>query len=448
MPSPSPAERFWAIAPLALRIVAEGGWLTVVYAALVTSFEKRAPVLGPFELAAFVAYGLLLVWLARQLPEIGPLVLIAGVALGGALGWLLSPVPRDMLALDPALALGAHPAGWLAGLAVLRGTMILRGARGVGQIDTLLAWGLPALALVWAVAGLITPSALWPAFAISALWGSIVFVIAALMAIGLTRLDQIQAGIADERLRRRLRLLVLAAGLGVLPVAIPFAILSGLPVEEIFAPIVGPLRFLIVLVALFLGLLAEALINAWKTVARPPEGLEAEITNRTINSDPSTYQYPLLDAIVGLLVLGAALAVLAYALYEIANWLIGRREEEDDEHEGVGDLERTIVLPERPIAPLAARRRRSLRPARDAVGAYVHALAELERHPTFARAPTETPGGHSTRVRAADMPAAPDLARLAADYQLARYGGLALNAAEDGRALSRLARLRRVLRGR
>jgi len=81
---------------------------------------------------------------------------------------------------------------------------------------------------------------------------------------------------------------------------------------------------------------------------------------------------------------------------------------------------------------------------RDAVDAYLRLLRDLESRPTVRREPAETPAAHAARLRtegAADL----SLDLLAADYALARFGGVELSAAEELRAVGRWRRLRRTL---
>ena len=82
----------------------------------------------------------------------------------------------------------------------------------------------------------------------------------------------------------------------------------------------------------------------------------------------------------------------------------------------------------------------------EAVGAYIAALGELDHNPDYARAAAETPAGHAARMQVAAMPGRAELARLAADYQLARYAERQLNRPENRRAVARFERLRRLLR--
>ena len=111
--------------------------------------------------------------------------------------------------------------------------------------------------------------------------------------------------------------------------------------------------------------------------------------------------------------------------------------------------ERSIVIPppdeEKPMQP-ARRPTRRRAGADDPSSAYLRALEALERDGRWPRHPGETPAAHSTRARADGLDH-PSLGRLAAAYQLLRYGGRTLGRAERTRAIPRLdalgSRLRR-----
>jgi hypothetical protein len=90
------------------------------------------------------------------------------------------------------------------------------------------------------------------------------------------------------------------------------------------------------------------------------------------------------------------------------------------------------------------RRRRASPDPSTAVEAYVRLLDDLDRRPDARRETAETPAAHAARLRAtgaADL----SLDLLAADYALARFGGVELSSAEDRRAVERWRRLRRTL---
>jgi hypothetical protein len=440
----------WTLLPTPLRVMADAGWLTVVYATAVVAIGRDQPHLGPIELGLLVAGGAASVWVGRRAGAAGPWMMLIAILLGGAAGWLTSPAARSALLIDPLAAISVHGAGWIGALAVVRGALVYRAPVGARELERMQAWGLPLLVALWAIGWVIVPPSLSDEFVVSSLWGTLLFVAGGLTSLGLVRLEGLGRGISDSRMRRRMRHLIVAAGLGVLPLSLPFAILSGLPVEQIFAPIIGPLRFLVVLASVPFALLAEALVDLLRPVIAflLPEAEPA-------SQDPGTAadvaaqaeRYPVAE-VIGVVLAIAVILALAYLLFEAAGWLLGRRRAEIDFDDAeAGDLERAIVVPATPETPPPRRQGRTQRRRpHDAVGAYVHALDALDRHAAWARTRSETPAHHSSRLRAAAAPGSRELARLAADYQLARYAGRELTRAEDRRALTRLQRLRRLLR--
>lgn len=447
-----PAEVRWTLLPPVLRVAAEAGIFTVVYAAAAVVIEHQPPLLGPIELGLLVAGGALVARVARPLPEIGALLLIAAVLAGGAAGWLASPAARAVLLSDPATALATHGTGWLAAFAVLRGLTVGGATSTARQLEQLLRSMLPILALIWAVTTLVALPVLWLSFAASALWGTVVLLVAGLSGLGMDRLQALHAGVTESRVRRVWRWLVLAAAISVVPLAVPFVVLAGIPVDLLFGPIIGPVLFLIGLVAYPLAFIVDALVVLLKPFAGPLGLFLDEMQARLGKPRPpeEVIEPSLLTTIIGLSLALITVLVLAGAAFAIAHWLLSRREDELSERGAVdGRIEHSFVVPvAAPRAPRPATGRRRRRDAaRDAVGAYVSAIDELSALPIYARQPSETPAQHALRLRATLMPAAPELGRLAADYQLARYAERDLTDAEDRRALARLDRLRRLLRG-
>ena len=141
-------------------------------------------------------------------------------------------------------------------------------------------------------------------------------------------------------------------------------------------------------------------------------------------------------------VLGVVLAVAVIALLVLARLWLRRPRDEEPLVPETREIDRGDWELER------AGRRRGLfrrRPSvRDAVTAYRALLADLEPHADLRRLPGETPAEHAARLRhAGDGGLALDL--LAADYGLARFGGVTLSPREERRALARAAALRRRL---
>jgi hypothetical protein len=301
---------------------------------------------------------------------------------------------------------------------------------------------------LWAIAIFVAAPALRPTFAAYALWGSLALIVAGLAGIGLVRLHELHYAVNEKRVRRLWRWVVVAIAISVVPLALPFAILAGLPVDLLLKPLAGPVGVLVDLLIIPFSLLVDFLVLLLKPIAGPVgeflDALSQGIQRRRRVFDP--VEPTLITTLVGMALAIVVVAVLLFAAYELARWLLTRpqdRQQLKTPSEGV--IEHDIVVPDpAPPRPRSARSRRVA--AHDAVTAYVNAVEDLAGDPRFARSLVETPAEHSLRVRAADMAGSADFSRLAADYQLARYAERPITPREDRRALSRLDRLRRLLR--
>ena len=157
--SPSLVE----LGPLSLAILAEAAWLSAL-AALIQALSGRPTVLGIVPFAVFVGAGTLAaVLLARRLGRRWPLVVPAFVAVAVVVGTLSSTDARAALGAGLGPVVSAHPAGWLAGVAVLRGVAHARLPVPEDSIARLLAVGVPGLALI-AIAGTAVVPLYWAAF--------------------------------------------------------------------------------------------------------------------------------------------------------------------------------------------------------------------------------------------------------------------------------------------
>ena len=422
-----------------LRLLVEGSWLSVVYAAIAVIGDKRAPALGPLELAVLVGIGALIANRTHDVPRVGAALLVAAVVVGGAAGWLLA---------GPALS-AAFPA-----VAIARGAMLASDWEAAPRLEAALITTLPAVGVLWAVTLVASEPALVGSFAANALWSTLLLISAGTIGIGLTRLDQLQRSVTDRPTRRAWRLLVIVVGLAVVPIALPFAIASGIPVASVASPLVGIAQSALSLLIIPFYLVAGLLLTLLSLVFRPGMPL-TDIQLPTppppaaSPSEVAAQQYTLLGiAVTAVTFVAIGLVVLVGALL-LARWLVGRESRTPGERlEATPDIERAIVhpTPDRPRGQKRGRRPMYFGRPRDAVGAYLAALAELEPFPALVREPAETPGRHASRLRAAAAPVAPDLGHLAADYQLVRYAERPVSRAEDRRALSRFERLRRTLR--
>lgn len=438
------AARWTELVPLILVVVAEAAWISVI-GGLVQEFALRDPILGIPGLAAVVAGGVIL---ARTIgPRLGSRWPAAGfgiVVACGLAGWLSSPVARAALVEGIGPALAAHPGGWLASLAVLRGFAHARLPTADDTITNMLALGVPGMAVAAMLGGLIGEP-FRTRFLDDSLVAAVLFIATAVLALAVARLDAI-GGDGGFDWRRNpswlaLAVVVLAA---TLVAALAVAGVAGTVIPAILSIAIGPLfvlglatgfdraarrvlAFFAVVVLVIVVIVRVIGVSSRETP--PAQGGDAAQTA------PSTVEQIMSIGIGGLLVLGA----LAGIVVLIALWM--RR---SPTPEAFVRETRTIDPSEDGLAPTGPRRffRRRPDPA-NAVQAYVALVADLERRGAIGRGPAETPARHAARLRSigrADL----SLDLLAADYGLARYGGVALTPIEDRRAVGRW----RALRGR
>jgi hypothetical protein len=444
------AETLWSLAGPILRVTAEAGFFTLVYAALSVTLDHEAPVLGPLEFTALVALGALVGTFGERNTLLGAPALLLSVVGAGIVAWLASPEAQAVAGRGIGYALVTHQVGWLGALAVLRGSFIRARGDGTWQFEPLLRTLLPVSGLFWAFAWYFAPPALKPVFVVYAMWGSLALLVSGLAGLGLTRVNAIHARLLDQRVRSLWRWLVVGLAVAVVPLSLPFTVLAGAPVDLIFKPLHGPLSLLADLLLIPLSLIVNFLI----AIFTPLSMGVGELLDRLYARSGKGGDRPLIppnavSTVAGLLLGTVVVLILAYAAYRLAVWVILRPR--DMEKDFVNDdeaLEHTFIVPEqdRPRPRGAARRRRGA--AHDAAAAYVSAVEALAAHPDWARGESETPAQHSVRMREAEMPGVTDFSRLAADYQLARYAEVPTTPREDRRALARLDRLRGFLRRR
>ena len=438
-------SRFWPPTAAVLRVVAEAGWLTVLYACGSVLADKRAPAIGPLEMAAFVGVGVMIGATGRKAPTPGAILVICGVILGGAIGSLVGHDLETIVRDWPGI-LGVHFTGWLAGLAVLRGAVVSIGEQNAEQLERSLRFVPIGLGVLWAYATFAVRPELWLPFAVSAMWGTAMYLSGALVSIGIARLNLLHAELTDARQRLAWRWLVIAVGVGVVPLGVPVAVLAGVPLIAIMSPIVGPIQFLLTLLAYPLAFIMLILSILLAPVAGPFSDFIDELGRRSERVPQDVAASPELANALAALITAATLLLIVMAVFFTARWLLTRREDTVLEPDlGYSDIERAIVVPDDPKSPPRVRWRRRGRP-RDAVGAYLSAIAELDLHGDLARQPAETPAAHAQRLRARERAGNTDLARLAAAYQLARYGARRITRLENLRAVGRFNRLRRLLR--
>ncbi|HEX6129988.1 MAG TPA: hypothetical protein VF071_13290, partial [Candidatus Limnocylindria bacterium] len=228
----------------AAQIVAEGSWLAVVYAS-VQALAGLPIWLGPLEMAllawAGMSWGRRSRWRSAPAEALG-LPLLALVA--GAAGWLIDPQVRQALvAGDVLTALSQHPAGWLGALAFWRGEVHRSTEDDDAVQERLLRWGVPGLALPWAVGHLGSSGIVEEEFTAAAFIGTIFFVGSAFTAMGLARLEAVRATTgSDWRANRSWAALLIGTALVVTLLSIPAAALLGIPVRALLVTILGPLQ--------------------------------------------------------------------------------------------------------------------------------------------------------------------------------------------------------------
>jgi Domain of unknown function (DUF4129) len=442
----------WAVRVLlpATQVIAEGAWLAVFYAAA-QAIIGETPWIGPLELAvaawAGMAWARRKRWSGAGAEAIGlPLLALAA----GGVGWLLDPGVRLLLAQgEPMAALGTHAPGWLAAVAFWRGEVHRSPEDDDARADQLLRWMVPGLALPWIAGHLAASGRIEDDFVAAAFVGTVFFVAAAFLAMGLARLEAVRASTGSNwQANRSWIVLVVGIALGVTVLAIPAAAFLGVPIRSLLVALLGPLQtilFALVLLATPIILLAAAVADLVQPFL--PEGFglgQIDLPSLAPQRQPIGSSVPtwVFFIIVGLLLI-VELAVLGAIIW--MRWQERRRMRvaQTDDFE-----ERAIVIPPpdppRTAAPRASRRRQL--PLDHPAGAYVAALHELERDGRWPRQPFETPRDHAARAREHGL-ASGALARLAVAYQLWRYGGRDIGSAEAGRGRGRLAALRRVLRG-
>jgi hypothetical protein len=431
--------------PLVLAIVAEAAWISVL-AGLIQEYALHEPSLGIPALAGFVLAGVLAARLIGvRLGERWPLA-AAGLCLaGGAIGWLSSP---DALAAlrtgGPVAALATNPAGWLAALAIARGFAHARLPLSEATLGHLLGLGIPMLAFTAIVGGMVAEP-FRGRFLADAIVAAIVFATTATLSLALTRLTAVGADSGFDWRRNPwwvglLTVLVLVTTVlafvtsSIAAPAIAFVVGASIGPLLVVGVIVGFNRgtVRILAIAFVAALIFAGLMNLLGGRSVPTLDLGGGAPSEVTRDPPS--EVVALGS--GLLLVLAAIAIILLARLWMRRIPLG----EDDVPET-----RTI---DRGLEP--PRRRRWTRRRRpepvDAVTAYVALVEDLAGRPGVRREAAETPAEHARRLRqVGDSQLGLDL--LAADYALARFGGITLSSRENGRAVARWRSLRRRLGG-
>jgi len=436
------------LAPVALVVVAEAAWISVI-AGLLQEFALRDAVLGMPQLATFVALGIVVARVAG--PRLGsrwPAVAFALVAGSGAIGWIADPGARAALGEGIGPALAAHPGGWLAGLAILRGFAHARIPLAEDTVANLLVIGIPGLALAASLGGLIGEP-YRTRFLADSLGAAIVYVGAAVLALALTRLDAIGLD-AGFDWRRNPPWLIATIGMLVVAIviAIPLATVAGTVITVVVSVALGPMLILGLATGFdrvarrvlgFVVAVSAILIIIIRLFGSTPTTTPPVRPGFGSDAPASTAEQLMTIGLGGLLLLLIILGIIVL----IAVWM--RRAPLP---EGVVGETRTIDPSEEGLSPRRRRNRFARRPApTTAVEAYVALVEDLERHADVRRDPAETPAAHAARLRAGQRSGL-SLDLLAADYALARYGDVSLPAREERRAVGRWRLLRRRIPAR
>jgi hypothetical protein len=429
--------------PLALAIVAEAAWLSVV-AGLVQEFSLRLPTIGIVVMAPFVLAGVVAARaLATRLGGSWPNAALGLSLAGGAVGWLIAPEARAALAADGIwAAIAAHPGGWIAALAVLRGFAHARVPLSESTLAHLLAFGIPGVALAAIAGGMIAEP--WRGrFLDDALVAAIAFAISASLCLALVRLSEIGVdGGFDWRRNPSwvalLVVLVAATAIIAVPIAIAVAPLVALAVGASIGPIlvvgviIGFEMRTVRIIGIFLvaGVVIGSILSLLGGQPVPAPHSGGGGTPAAVAPPPAAD----LIAWAGLVVIVAVIAIVILARL----WMRRPPDVDDAVRE-----ERSIDRGERSTRTRRPSPRRRRAPT-DAITAYVRLVEDLAGRPTFRRQPAETPAEHARRVRRTGRSAlALDL--LAADYELARFAERDLTPSEDRRAIGRWQALRRRL---
>jgi hypothetical protein len=444
--------------PLAVGL-AEGGWVAVLYL-LVDAVARVDPGLG---IVVFVVVSGGTCVLAGRLDRLAPprLTVIVGLLAGGAVGGLIlaGGAGAAVSRADPGALLTADPGAVLVGLASLRGFIRAGSIRDHGEAARPFFLGVVGLSGAWIFSGALAEP-LRSAFRGAASIPTLVFLAGGLAATGLARSDLAASGAGFDPRTNRTWLVVLVGVAATVAIA---ALPIGDGLERVMAALIAwplslPLLLAGALVArlivprrraslmrtgaqalwplLVLGMLS--VLAAVLPQRRITPNDEAAAGSGPSAAEPTTPVFDLFLALIAVAVVVAVLLFLARA------W---RRTADPSNRAGPG--ERRI----RPVGDgddlgspgwQVRRRLRALvrrgRPA-DAVAAYLATLRALEPYAELRRADGETPAEHARRLHDAG-PGSLELDLLAADYELARWGGRRISMAEDRRAIGRWERVR------
>ena len=445
----------------------EGGWIAVLYLLTDALAEVRPP-LGFGVFAVVAAMTCLFVDRIDRLAGTR-IVVIVGLLMFGALAGLGLAAVVVVLGSDPAVrsaSTGIGPMGdpgaVLLGLAALRGFLRAGALRDQGEASRPFFLGLLGLSAMWILAGaLAEPGRL--AFREAAIIPTVGFIAGGIVAAGLARSDLAAAGAGYDPHTNRVWSVALVGVAVVLALAsVPLGSAAERAMAAIIArPLTVPVLVIVAIVARLIVPSRQAILRSASDHALglvtvlgilvldalllppPPPSLGGPVGVAGTGTSGETNA-----SVVGIVLAVGAIALLAVALLYLANaW---RTHGRPKERLVGGDLrtyaaDPTDVDGERRLG-LGGRLRALTRRGRptDAVTAYLAALRELAGHRELDRSPAETPAAHARRLHQIGAGTL-ELDLLAADFELARWGGRSISRAEDRRAIGRWERLRRRL---
>ncbi|HEY2916532.1 MAG TPA: DUF4129 domain-containing protein [Candidatus Limnocylindrales bacterium] len=438
--------------PMALAIVAEGAWISVL-AGFVQELQLRDATLG---LAAFILAAALGAaatrTIGRRWPDRWPWIGLGLLVVGALAGLLAAPDARAAVAsgrfgLDGAL--GANLGGLLLGLAVLRGMSHAHLPLDDDRLGRVLMGGAVALALTAGIGGVVTEP-FRSRFETDALLATVVFLAATLLALALTRLSVQGAETGADWPRNPVWVGLVVA---VILLAEAGAILSagyvGLVLEVVFGIALAPLvvagllfgwtrRTIVAFAAL--GVIAFVIVVLGQLASNPAStAVTGGVAGAGANSAPGTgpsQNVQILTIVVVLFVAAVVVLLLIRAWMRRAGPMADELDETRTIDAGIDEA----------VRPPHRRWRLPVQAAPGgAAAAYRALLHDLRDRPTVARRLGETPREHARRLHG-DGWGRLGLDLLAADYALERFAGMTLSAGEDRRGIGRWRRLRSELR--
>lgn len=443
--------------PLVLDALLEGSLVGVAYTAIALLGSSTTPRLSLVEFCVVAAAGL--VW-ARLRPRAASRVpwLASAALLAGALGWLADPAARTTLAAldNPLSALLVNPAGWLLGVAVLRGAAHEHADDEIETSTRALAYAFPVLAASW-----LPHLRAGGPFVGPALVGSAVCVAAGLLAIGHARLRELEQLGTDSRGGRTWAMVATGVVVVVAALAVPIALVSGTSARDVLTATGGPVGGKIGLLLAPLGGLLVALAAAVGQVlsgihlpslfgtggSAPPSGSGPGSSGGPSGVSSVGGPVPGGSLPLGWLVVAGVAALIVLLAVGLRRLAVHRPEPQvtapprEERHREVRPPRLNLHLPRLAIIPHVAFPRR---PA-SAAEAYLALLDELAGRGEVGRRPAETPQAHAQRAGTLGLQRRP-LGLLAADYELTVYGRAAISERETARAIGRWRQLRRAAR--